>query len=37
MPAHVDSQLDFVRGFGLDVPEETNEELEQERSKQNSL
>jgi hypothetical protein len=30
MPARADSRPDFVRGFGLDVPEETEEELEQE-------
>jgi hypothetical protein len=37
MPACADSQPDFVHSFGLDVPEETNKELEQEQSKQNSL
>jgi len=31
MPARADSRPDFVRGFGLDVPEETEEELEQEQ------
>jgi hypothetical protein len=31
MPARADSRPDFVRGFGLDVPEETDEELEQEQ------
>jgi hypothetical protein len=30
MPVRADSRPDFVRGFGLDVPEETEEELEQE-------
>jgi hypothetical protein len=30
MLARADSRPDFVRGFGLDVPEETEEELEQE-------
>ena len=30
MPARADSRPDFVRGFGLDVPDETEEELEQE-------
>lgn len=30
MPIRADSRPDFVRGFGLDVPEETEEELEQE-------
>jgi len=34
MPARADSRPDFVRGFGLDVPEETDEELEQEQSEQ---
>jgi hypothetical protein len=31
MPTRVDSRPDFIRGFGLDVPEETDEELEQEQ------
>ena len=31
MPARADSRPDFMRGFGLDVPEETEEELEQEQ------
>lgn len=30
MPVRADSRPDFVRGFGLDVPEETEEELEQD-------
>jgi hypothetical protein len=30
MPVRADSRPDFVRGFGLDVPDETEEELEQE-------
>ncbi|KAH9992519.1 hypothetical protein BJV74DRAFT_962454 [Russula compacta] len=30
MPARADSRPDFLRGFGLDVPEETEEESEQE-------
>jgi hypothetical protein len=30
MPARADSRPDFVRGFGLDAPDETEEELEQE-------
>src|SRR5260221_7481879 len=34
MPARADSRPDFVRGFGLDVPEETEEELEQEQAVQ---
>jgi hypothetical protein len=32
MPVRADSRPDFVRGFGLDVPEETEEELEQEET-----
>lgn len=31
MPARADSRPDFMRGFGLDVPEETEEELELEQ------
>jgi hypothetical protein len=31
MPTRVDNRPDFIRGFGLDVPEETDEELEQEQ------
>ena len=34
MPARADSRPDFMRGFGLDVPEETEEELEQEQAEQ---
>jgi len=30
MPVRADSRPDFVRGFGLDVPEETEDELELE-------
>ena len=30
MPVRADSRPDFVRGFGLDAPDETEEELEQE-------
>ncbi len=30
MPVRADSRPDFVRGFGLDVPEETEEELGEE-------
>jgi len=30
MPVRADSRPDFVRGFGLDTPDETEEELEQE-------
>lgn len=33
MPARADSRPDFVRGFGLDVPEETEEEQEQEQDR----
>ncbi|KAH9053318.1 hypothetical protein EDB87DRAFT_1652018 [Lactarius vividus] len=29
MPARADSRPDFIRGFGLDVPEEAEEELEE--------
>ena len=31
MPACVDSRPEFMRRFGLDFPEETEEELERER------
>jgi len=34
MPTRVDSRPDFIRGFGLDVPEETDEELEQEQEQE---
>jgi hypothetical protein len=32
MPVRADSRPDFVRRFGLDVPQETEEELEQEKN-----
>jgi len=34
MPARADSRPDFMRGFGLDVPEETEEELKQEQEQE---
>ena len=29
MPTRADSKLDFIRGFGLDVPDEVEEEQEE--------
>jgi hypothetical protein len=29
MPARADSRPDFIRGFGLDVPDEAEEEQEE--------